>query len=58
MSELHWKTNSLEMGFVYIDMLQWETLKNKSVGNGICVYQWVTMSNMENDKNQTVEHIR
>ena len=57
-NEKHWKTNSLETGFVYINELQWETLKNKFVGNGICVYQWVTMRNMENDKNHTVEHIR
>ena len=47
----------METGFVYINELQWGTLKNKFVGNGICVYQWVTMRNMENDKNHTVEHI-
>ena len=35
-----------------------KTLKNKFVGNRICVYQWVTMRNVENDKNHTVEHIR
>ncbi len=40
MSELHWKTHSLETGIVEH------------------VYQWVTMKNMENDKNHTVEHIR
>ena len=34
------------------------TLKNTFVGNGYCVYQWVTMKKMENDKNHTVEHIR
>ena len=34
--------------------LPWNTF----VGKGNCVYHWVTMRNMENDKNHTVEHIR
>jgi hypothetical protein len=42
-----------------VEHIKWvSTLKNTLVGNGYCVYQWVTMKKMENDKNHTVEHIR
>ncbi len=61
MSELHWKKtfvgNINDENHTVEQLDEWVTLKNTFVGNGN-VYQWVTMRNMENDKNHTVEHIR
>ena len=42
-----------------VEHIRWVGYTEKHiVGNGNCVYQWVTMRKMENDKNHTVEYIR